>query len=164
MAGADTELQSLKRLEDPKYFGSGVWFCIHTVAAQVKTYNDLVQAIKHIEGIIDNLKCGKCRHHAHEYLRKHPLKQCLDCKHTAHKGGIARCLFHWTVDFHNTVNAFLGKPIIGYDLAYTFYSEPTFEVCNTDCGSDKTEGDKHEAKFVPNGVTYFSKGLRLGPR
>lgn len=170
MSEKEKELEELRKLSDPAYSGPGIWHCMHTKASRVNNYNDMVDSIKTIELIIDSLKCSKCKHHATEYNTNHPVRNCLDCKHTNHKGGLERCVFDWTVQFHNAVNHRLGKVIISPDVAWSFYSDSGFEVCNTDCGHDgvndshKAPIDKHEAKVVPNASTYFVKGVRYLPR
>mgnify|MGYP000850195264 CR=1 FL=1 len=167
------QMESLRRLTDPTYSGPGTWGCIHTKAAQVKDYNDLVNVIKFIEFTIENLKCAKCKAHAQEYLKNHPIRASLDCKHQGHSGGLQRCLFNWTCDFHNAVNIRLSKPIIQSDVAWNFYSEPEFEVCTAECDHSappKTittpiapvykKEDTYEAKPATSSTTvYYAKSV-----
>jgi hypothetical protein len=133
----DKEIEMLKKHQRPEFNGPGIWYCIHTKASKVKNYNDMLDAIKDIRMYIEGFKCENCRGHATEYEKSHPLKNCLECKHQSHKGGLEMCLFKWTVDFHNAVNARLNKPVIGYEMAYEFYSDKMYIPCDTGCGSEK---------------------------
>ena len=172
----EKQMESLRRLADPNYSGPGTWQWIHCRSGQIKDYNDMVSTIKFIEFIIENLKCAKCKTHAQEYIKNHPIRACLDCKHQHHTGGMEHCVFEWSCNFHNSVNIRLGKPVIRADIAWNFYAEPEFEVCNTDCDNAEHSGHQHtvvktpvmapsykvdsyEAKVTPPTTTYFAKSV-----
>lgn len=64
-----------------------------------------------INNFLRTLGCGKCVHHAFQHLEQHPLP--LDGR---------QALFEWTVNFHNVVNARLGKQEMPLDRAILKYS------------------------------------------
>lgn len=148
----EQEITHLKRHQKPEFNGPGIWYCIHTKAARIKNYNDMLDCIKDIKMYIETFKCATCHNHATEYERLHPLNHCLDCKHNTHKGGLEMCLFKWTVDFHNAVNSRLKKPVIGYETAYEFYADKMFLPCTDDCGSE----EKTNVKQI-----YFTKSAPI---
>lgn len=123
-----------KHMSDPTVIGPGTWYVLHTMAANVSSLNDLHEAIKSFSVLIDNFKCMNCRGHAQKYKSEHNLVGVIHCKHKDHVGGIEMCLFKWSVDFHNFVNARLNKPIVNYLDAYPYYKDSQYDVCESDCG------------------------------
>jgi len=121
------------KLSVPNVFGPGTWFSMHVIGANVKNINDLFEGCKTIKTILTSLKCLECRNHALEYEKANPLDKLLICKHTNHTGGKMTCLHKWLVDFHNTVNKRLNKPIVSADIAYQYYSNLSSGVCAENC-------------------------------
>jgi len=149
------DIDLLKKNLNIVYNGPGIWYCIHSKAAYVKNYNNMLDTIKDIKFYIKTLKCENCKQHAIEYEKIHPLNDCLQCKHQNHKGGIEMCLFKWTCDFHNAVNSRINKPIIGYELAYDFYSDKLYIPCDNGCDKDIIQ----ENVKPNNSQVYFTKSI-----
>jgi len=113
-------------ISDPKKFGPGMWYSIHTTALRMGEDN----FIDWIVVLISRIPCLDCRGHATEYLNKNPpsmYKGVLD-ENTGEIVG----MFKWTYIFHNAVNARLGKRVIDYIEAYNIYSDDS--ACSSKCG------------------------------
>lgn len=119
-----------KELAKPDKFGPGTWFCIHTLAANSKTYGEHMKCIWAIKVLISHLKCDECYAHATEYLLTHPLEGVYSCNHGAKGHTEAECLYKWTYDFHTTVDRRLGKPAVPYRESYEYFLERGKDSCN----------------------------------
>lgn len=65
---------------------------------------------KYARELIARIGCGSCRSHAQRYLAAHPIP------------ATGSASFEWVVDFHNSVNAKIGKPIVTPDQARQIWS------------------------------------------
>lgn len=144
-------------LSDPVKLGPGMWTAIHQLASNIQSYADLHYAIQTIELYINRFKCMECRKHAQAYIQKNPLRQVLECNHKNHKGGIERCLFHYTWVFHDIVNQRLKKARMDEETAWSCHSGGGFDVCDDKCG----EHDAYEAKATPQEAkpVFFVKSV-----
>jgi len=127
--------QALEKITDPRSWGVGLWFSIHTYAINAKTDESKKSFMDYMKIICTNIKCDNCRKHATEYLETHPIKDFYNIKN---EKGEDIGMFKWTYLFHNAVNSRLGKPQMDWDTAYSMYS-PTSSVCLQGCGEDKKE-------------------------
>jgi hypothetical protein len=99
--------------------GPGTWFCIHTLAKNVKTYDDHMRVCTHFEDLMKHFYCPKCKNHFRSYLQTHNPRDLLPEKTSGVFKGLVLIdpatqrrmdpilipkLFIWTVEFHNKVN------------------------------------------------------------
>jgi hypothetical protein len=138
------------KLHNPVYVGPGIWFTIHTFAANASSDSEKKDVIKHIRKLYDRFPCLECKGHFGEYLAKHPPEDTL--------GGNDDALFLWTVNFHNAVNYRLKKPQVSYEEAKSIYKENDI-FCTKKC--DEDEDSSNVSKTT---VTIEIKGPRLVPK
>jgi len=79
------------------HWGSSLWAFIHIV-----TVNKEYRALEVVRSIGPVMPCQLCRYEYDKSISE------LDGSSD---------LFRWSVDFHNTVNTKLGKPIVTYEQA-----------------------------------------------
>lgn len=117
------------KLHNPVYVGPGIWFAIHTMAADAKTDTEKKNVIHYIRKLQDKFPCGECKGHFGNYLEKHPPEETL--------GKGEESLFLWTFNFHNAVNFRLKKSQLSYEEAKSiFYTDDVF--CSAKCDDDGT--------------------------
>jgi hypothetical protein len=104
-------------MNNPKHFAP-IWGVIHIMALDAKTPAEQTIANKAIYHIITHLPCQQCSKHAIENIKTRvPFDKFLTSKKDEY------ALFRWSVEFHNTVNRQLGKPIIDFDTAKELWEE-----------------------------------------
>lgn len=111
---------------NPQYVGAGYWMCIHILAFNCKV-KDRETCILSIKQLCYQFPCEKCREHAKEYIKHHPIE---DSK----KEDLG--LFVWTWKFHNAVNFRIGKHSMSWDMAYHLYDSLKShkdEECSAEC-------------------------------
>jgi hypothetical protein len=124
---------------DPKYIGPGVWVSWHRKTLLTDTKRKKSEVARSIALDISVFACAKCRNHAKEYVRSHPLLPAVESTDPL-------SLFKWTVDFHNAVNLRLGKPMINWQKAEKMWSGEN--ICVGDCGMEEEEKkDEKEEKM-----------------
>jgi len=114
---ACVEKDMVKSKKDPKYWGSRYWFVLHNASVNYPLKASLTeqQGMKgFILGIPVTLPCEKCKPHAQAFIMKYIDSLDIICNGREN-------LFKFFVDFHNTVNYRLGKPILTYEQAYKLY-------------------------------------------
>ena len=94
---------------DPKYSGPGTWRIIHISALRADKENKIGWFRDQISMIISTFACSTCQKHASDFIKEYPIP---------FRPGY---LFEWTVMFHNTVNARLGKQMIKTSQARQLY-------------------------------------------
>ena len=115
-------------MSDPNYWGPALWTALHTISfnypeqpteKEQTQYRAFFQALKHV------LPCGKCRlHYAQGIDHDLPLEPALRNRDT---------LSRWLVDFHNSVNRRLDKPIVTYDSVKEKYDALSGKCQNNVC-------------------------------
>lgn len=149
------------KLHNPVYVGPGIWFTIHTLAANSRTDSEKEDVIRHIRKLQDRFPCLECKGHFGEYLSKHPPEDTL--------GGNEDSLFLWTVNFHNAVNYRLKKPQVSYEEAKSIFKENDL-FCTKKCDEEEngTTGSPKEQKGPRTVINLFvnsdSKGAKLVPK
>jgi len=118
------------RLHDPKVIGPGIWFCMHSKSAKAKTLIAKQKSIDDIRELQADFPCKMCKTHFGEYLEHHPPENSLD--------GDEKSIFHWTVDFHNDVNAATKKAQLSYREAEELYFTDAIE-CEKSCFVEEQE-------------------------
>lgn len=116
--------QAQNQNTNPTFVGPGTWNVIHTLAFKAKTKPQQQDFIKTLKIIIDYFPCEKCRGHAQDYLKNHPVEDYQNDN---------LGMFIWTWKFHNAVNFRTNPPKMqmSWELAYHLYAQL--------CGEDKTQ-------------------------
>ena len=125
------ETEITKFPSDPKIFGPGVWFVIHSSAHDAIDEKSITDFLAFIRKIVTILPCGDCRNHATEYVNTHNPNDFIDL---VNESGKKIGMFKYTWMFHNAVNERLGKRIIDFETAYHMYSQDEDTVCPIGCG------------------------------
>lgn len=120
-----------EKFSKPEIFGPGLWFSIHTFAADAMTDEKKKAFIDYVYLIIALLKCGNCRKHAADYISKNSPE---DAPIMLDKDGADVTMFKWSFDFHNEVNRRLRKYQLTWEEAYELFLSPNAVVCDEDCG------------------------------
>lgn len=79
----------------------------HPSAEEQRAAVNLFESLQHL------LPCPKCADHFCQGLSEHPVNQHVQSK---------QALTRWLVDFHNRVNARLGKPQMSYESVAQKYT------------------------------------------
>jgi len=105
---------NIEKISTPDEVGKGLWFSIHTLAADV---NDEPYKWKFFEYYMKlmqrKMKCSNCKGHFGNYLSSHPFDKYYKIKNGA---------YIYTHEFHNAVNKRLGKNIVDLDESFQIYS------------------------------------------
>ena len=107
-----------RKLHVHKYsWGDKLWGYLHTICIVYGLKKDVELQSKEIIQIIYALPtvipCEFCSNHFMRLLAEQPPDDALD----------AMSLFKWSVDIHNKVNAYLGKPILSYGDAVNIWTK-----------------------------------------
>ena len=85
--------------------------------------------------------CVKCTPHCTSYIKKHP-----PTKHTVKidkKTKRDLTAFEWTINYRNSINSRIGKPLISFENAYdAYYGEKFCNTGNCDSDDDDDNDDK----------------------
>lgn len=112
----------------PDHWGPHVWSAIHILCMgapveltheQRRHYRQFFHSLPHL------LPCSVCSDHMLENLKAKPVDLYLD--------GGRESLFKWSVDFHNLVNAQIGKPEWSVEDAFLLWKK----ICVGDLGDCK---------------------------
>lgn len=101
---------------DPKITGPGTWAVLHALACvceESRTNKCYRFYAKVLYRILHAFPCSTCRKHAVEYLDQNPAP-------LTKKDGSP---FEWSVNFHNTVNKRLNKPLMILEDAKKLWSD-----------------------------------------
>jgi hypothetical protein len=131
------------RLHNPNYIGPGIWYTIHSLAADAKTPQEKTDVIRHIRKIQSRFPCNDCKVHFGNYLEYNPPEMTVN--------GSPESLFAWTVNFHNSVNHRLNKPQVSYNDAKSIFMEESI-FCMTDCTESET---KTPPRIVPKDIPGY---------
>ena len=125
---------SEKALTNPGYIGPGVWYMIHFTAKKAGEtgYTGKTKFVSLMSDLRENFPCLTCRKHIGEYIDSHPFDAMWVRNHPGTQKDIG--LFLWSVEFHNTVNKRLGKPVLTEDQAFDLYYNENNTLCSLDCG------------------------------
>lgn len=116
----------MKKMNDSKKkFYSGVWHSIHVTAAWCNTPKKIAFFKDWIREMQSKLSCEECRDHMIKYIEENPPDNAAN-------------MFVWSWEFHNAVNARLGKPKLEYEPAMKLYIEGGVRLCNEGCGTGDT--------------------------
>jgi hypothetical protein len=86
-------------------FGPAMWTSIHDIALAYDPTPEKKQAlVAFMENLATLFPCQKCSPHIREAIKTMPTDSKLS-------------VFKWSIDFHNSVNARTGKPILSYQQA-----------------------------------------------
>jgi len=127
-------------LKDPTVVGPGLWYAIHSECKEAIDENTSVPVIAFLYRRQFNFPCPKCKIHFGKYLADNPPSLI--------KFSNPKALFHWSVDFHNSVNQRKSKAIIPYEEAEALYYSAV-EFCTTTC-----EESEVAAPVVAKKITF----------
>ncbi len=102
----------------PAYWGPHVWAAIHLIclgAPESFSGSDTSGYRAFFTHLASILPCEACREHLRANLKETSIEAALS--------GGRESLFKWSVQLHNTVNGQLGKPIMPYEQAKTFWTD-----------------------------------------
>ena len=127
-------------LMDISKVGPGIWFKIHSDAIAATTQSLKESFIININALCDSFKCKHCQPHFRKYINEHPIEKYFNIKNG---------IFQWTWEFHNAVNARLGKYQCKLEEAYRYYTDNNIGACY-ECGQNKNISIKDEPKNNSN--------------
>ena len=90
------------------------WYVGHTLAInypEVPTEQDRARAFINLWTLITDLPCDVCRNHATEHVKRYPPNM-----------SGSQAYQKWWIQFHNTVNHRLGKPLFTYNEYWQKYA------------------------------------------
>lgn len=100
----------------PVYWGPHVWAAIHLIclgAPESFSGSDTSGYRAFFVNLASILPCEACGNHLRQNLKETSIEAAL--------AGGRETLFRWSVQLHNTVNGQLGKRVIPYEEAKTFW-------------------------------------------
>ena len=115
-------------------WGPSTWTFLHAVSfsyPQESPSKEHKQAVLNLFASLRYLlPCGECCSHYCSTFSSESLSKALDSRETFSK---------WVVDFHNSVNLRLQKPVYKYEDAQAKYlgEDATCEVKSTSCADDR---------------------------
>ena len=121
------KLDKIYDFSNPRRVGPGAWNVFLVTAANSSSTEEGLWACKMIRQFCKFFKCKDCHGHSTEYIAKHPPENTV-----TRKGG----LFDWVVEFMNSVQMRLGKPIYDHDILYRMFTETDFNVCTDNCSGE----------------------------
>lgn len=110
---------------DPRIFGPGTWTVTHVlglVSDESGKSGDYKFYERYVFRMVHALPCAKCRRHAVKYINSNPVPK-------------DKSMFEWSVNFHNTVNKRLKKPIVSLEDARKMYENTELVVQNDTSGA-----------------------------
>lgn len=102
--------------------GPDLWMYIHNKAKLAGLSNDchkIKRFKKLIKHVIKNSPCNECKNHLKEFIKRYPIKKYYYVNDKLTRKNIG--LFIWSWMLHNDVNSRLGKPIVPFQDAYSYY-------------------------------------------
>lgn len=148
--------EEMKKITDPKSFGPGAWFTIHTLAHNAQSERDKKSFERDMKIICNGIKCSTCKSHCEQYLKDNPIKDYWNLKDKEDK---EVGMFQWTWAFHNAVNKRLGKKELDFDTAYYLYSDSPDTVC-----TKEGEEDISKSPNIPNRKNTYNTNNNYGKR
>jgi len=112
-------------LKKPEYIGPGVWWSLHTLAADATTPEKRAFLMNYIEIIKTKFTCDKCRNHFILFCNTNDISMIK-----TNEG-----LFKWTYDCHENANIYAGNKRVDYNTVHKSYY--TSDFCSMDCGKSK---------------------------
>jgi len=136
----------------PVRAGPGTWFVIHTLAKNVKNYEEHMHVCDQITDLMKHFYCPKCKQNFRQYLSDNNPRKLVSRSSNIFKGMVVidpetqkrsdpimvPKLFLWTVEFHNEVN----KHKDDYSGAKSKLQMDVLEAWNMYC-------DYKEGNFTP---------------
>lgn len=99
---------------DPRlYFGPGVWYSLHLLAAKKGNTPEGIQAVLlFIESLTEQLFCEKCRQHFSDFVNNNSPQEWVES---------GKDIFDWTWKAHNNANRLTGKKQFSLTKAKTMF-------------------------------------------
>lgn len=122
-----------KSFTDPASFGPGIWYKMHCDAIICNNLTLKESFVIMINNLCNNFKCMHCKPHFRKFIDDNPLERYFNVRD---EKGRDVGIFKWTWEFHNAVNARLGKAQPSFEEAYNYYSNANVGVCYN-CNKNK---------------------------
>ena len=113
-------------LKNPEYIGPGIWWTLHTLAADATTQEKIAFFMNYVETLKSKFPCNECRNHFITFCEANNP----NISKNKEKG-----LFKWSWECHNNANIITKKPQMLYSDAEKLYYSNDF--CSLDCGKPK---------------------------
>lgn len=97
--------------------GPGLWHQLHWAAHKADTSDNNSYFNTYINAYPEMIPCNVCKIHMNEYI--------------INNGIPSRNYLKWTVEFHNSVNKRLNKPIMSFNQVIDKLLGKTNDECNT---------------------------------
>ena len=120
---------------DTLYWGNGGWIFLHSISflypdnpteQEKQQYAQFFHSLKYV------LPCETCRSHYKKGIEQDmPIEPALESRNK---------LTRWLVDFHNSVNKRLGKPVVSYESV-----KEKYEMMKGNCVANNTEQEANAA-------------------
>lgn len=148
--GRLTEIKNVAEFGRDRFYDIGMvargcWKVIHTLADSGE-YTALCVLLQTFS---KRFVCTRCRVHINEYIKKH-----ISSLHSSVKDGDTRGVLKWTIDFHNCVNARLGKPLFTNSAIKITYPGYDWEIL-------PEQPKQHKKRNTT--VGYIGRGLYVEP-
>jgi hypothetical protein len=131
------------KLSNPRVIGPGAWDTLHTLALYADQHDKKIYT-GFIRFYADRFRCGECRQHFLEHLKKDPPEKYMDREYG---------MSHHSHDLHNKVNKFLGKPHLSWSDYMKLHinrgnvrDENGPGVCQEGCGDEPAHSKQNKNK------------------
>jgi len=106
----------------------------------------------------EDFGCSKCTPHCKAYIKNHlPSKQKKRTAKTKDGKVVDVTAFEWAVNFHNAVNARIGKPLVSFETAFDAYYNTNLCIdgdCDGDLSDNATNNKLNYLASKKSGVIY----------
>lgn len=140
------KIMETTRLADPQYIGPGVWYDMHTIAANSQSLEHALYFIWYIKTIARTFKCLDCRQHFQQLVQDEPPEKWIN-----EFDDLGRRIgpLKWTHMAHNRVRKFQKKKLPSFEEVFNFYYHADEGLCFGDCQAGQ-----------PNEINQKSPDLR----
>ena len=130
----------------------GAWHLLLVLTSKTVTMTRRIVVCEQLREYQAMFPCLKCKIHFAERLNAHPPEAEIDDEDG---------LFKWTVEFMNSINKRLGKPLYDYTRLYIMFHDIGYKTCAEDCG----ENAPKPIPIQPNNAASVSasKFIRYNP-
>lgn len=112
-----SDQQYFSGIEDPTITGPGVWFAIHNASKNL-SFSCFIEMIYKLA---EEFFCPHCQVHFKQYLANNPPENYRNHLVDINGKSLSIGAFLWGWQFHNAVNARLGKGLMSWESACALY-------------------------------------------
>lgn len=129
---ARATLKDYKSDADPFRMGPGYWHRLHRLAWDARTRATQTAFCAEMRLTCETFPCEVCRGHCGAYVAAHPPEQYVGKEVMLDGASEPLGVFVWLWQFHNAVNARLGKPLMSFITAADLQQSKT-TPCSAAC-------------------------------